>query len=50
MGYNFLGLSKMTDEEISQPEKDVKKWEKDNLYYRNYLLNCLSDDLNDYYD
>ena len=40
----------MTDEEISQHEKDVKKWEKDHLYCGNYLLNCLSDDLYDYYD
>ena len=40
----------MTGEEISQHEKDVKKWDKDHLYCRNYLLNCLSDDLYDYYD
>ena len=40
----------MTKEEISQHEQDVKKWDKDYLYCRNYLLNCLSDDLYDYYD
>ena len=40
----------MTEEELSQHEKDVKKWDKDHLYCRNYLLNCLSDDLYDYYD
>ena len=37
-------------EELSQHEKDVKKWDKDHLYCRNYLLNYLSDDLYDYYD
>ena len=40
----------LIEEELSQHEKDVKKWEKDHLYYRNYLLFCLSDDLYDYYD
>ena len=40
----------LTEEELSQHEKDVKKWDKDHLYCRNYLLNCLSDDLYDYYD
>ena len=40
----------MTDEEISQHEKDVKKWEKDNLYCGNYLPNCLSTELYDHYD
>ena len=40
----------LTEEELSQHEKDVKKWDKDHLYYRNYLLDCLSDDLYDYYD
>ena len=39
----------LTEEELSQHEKDVKKWDKDHLYCRNYLLNCLSDDLYDYY-
>ena len=39
----------LIEEELSQHEKDVKKCDKD-LYYRNYLLNCLSDDLYDYYD
>ena len=40
----------MTGEEISQHEKDVKKWDKDHLYCRNYLINCVSNDLYDYYD
>ena len=40
----------MTYEEISQHEKDVKKLGRNHLYCRNYLLNCLSDDLFDYYD
>ncbi|KAK4572207.1 hypothetical protein RGQ29_030582 [Quercus rubra] len=40
----------LIEEELSQREKDVKKWDKDHLYYRNYLLNCLFDDLYDYYD
>ena len=40
----------LTEEELSQHEKDVKKWDKGHLYCRNYLLNCLSDDLYDYYD
>ena len=40
----------LTEEELSQHEKDVKKWDKDHLYCRNYLINCLSDDLYDYYD
>ena len=40
----------LTAKELSQHEKDVKKWDKDHLYCRNYLLNCLSDDLYDYYD
>lgn len=40
----------MIEEELSQHEKDVKKWDKYHLCCRNYLLNCLSDDLYDYYD
>ena len=40
----------LIEEELSQHEKDVKKWDKDHLYCRNYLFNCLSDDLNDYHD
>ena len=40
----------LTKEELSQHEKDVKKRDKDHLDCRNYLLNCLSDDLYDYYD
>ena len=36
---------RLTEQELSQHEKDVKKWDKDHLYCRNYLLNCLSDDL-----
>ena len=40
----------LTEEELSQHEKDVRKWDKDHLYCRNYLLNCVSDDLYDYYD
>ena len=40
----------LTEEKLSQHEKDVKKWDKDHLYCRNYLLNCLFDDLCDYYD
>uniref|UniRef100_A0A2N9IMM0 Uncharacterized protein n=1 Tax=Fagus sylvatica TaxID=28930 RepID=A0A2N9IMM0_FAGSY len=43
-------IESMTEEEISQHEKEIKKWEKDHLYCRNYLLNCLSDELYDYYD
>ncbi|XP_075640704.1 uncharacterized protein LOC142612504 [Castanea sativa] len=35
----------LTEEDLSQHEKDVKKWDNDHLYCRNYLLNCLSDDL-----
>jgi hypothetical protein len=31
-------------------KKNIKKWENDHLYCRNYLLNCLSDELDDYYD
>ena len=31
----------LTEEELSQYEKDVKKWDKDQLYCRNYLLNFL---------
>jgi uncharacterized ion transporter superfamily protein YfcC len=31
----------MTEEEISQHEKEIKKWEKDHLNCRNYLLICL---------
>ena len=38
----------LTEEELFQHEKDVKKWDKDHLYCINYLLNCLSDDLYDY--
>ena len=41
---------KLTEEELSQHEKDVKKWDKNHHYYRNYLLNCLSNDLYDYFD
>ena len=40
----------LTEEELSQHEKDVKKRDKDHLFCRNYLLNCLSDDLYYYYD
>ena len=40
----------LTKEELSKHEKDVKKWEMGHLYCRNYLLNCLFDDLYDYYD
>ncbi|OMO79433.1 Zinc finger, CCHC-type [Corchorus olitorius] len=40
----------MTDEEKAEHETTVKKWEKDHNYCRNYLLNCLSDNLYDYYD
>ena len=40
----------LTKEKLSQHQKDVKKWDKDHLYYRNYLLNCLSNDLYDYYE
>ena len=43
-------IESMTKEEISQHEKEIKKWEKDHLDCRNYLLNCLSDELYDYYD
>ena len=43
-------IESMTEEEISQHEKEIKKWEKDHLYFWNYLLNCLSDELYDYYD
>jgi hypothetical protein len=43
-------IESITEEEISQHEKEIKKWEKDNLYCRNYFLNCLSDELYDYYD
>ena len=32
----------MSEEEKTTHEKDVSKWEKDNLFCRNYLLNCLS--------
>ena len=42
--------SEQLTEELSQHEKDVKKWDKDHLYCRNYLLNYLSVDLYDYYD
>ena len=28
----------LTEEELSQHEKDVKKWDKGHLYCRNYLL------------
>ena len=42
--------SEQLTEELSQHEKDVMKWDKDHLYCRNYLLNCLFDDLYDYYD
>ena len=41
---------RLTEQELSQHEKDDKKWDKDHLYCRNYLLNFLSDDLYDYYD
>ena len=39
-------IESMTEEEISQHEKEIKKWEKDHLYCRNYLLivflmNCM---------
>jgi hypothetical protein len=43
-------IESITEEEISQHEKEIKKWEKDNLYCRNYFLNCLFDELYDYYD
>ena len=43
-------FEQLTEEELSQHEKDVKKWDKDHLYCRNYLINCLSNDLYDYYD
>lgn len=31
-------------------EKNARKWEKDHVRCRNYLLNCLSDNLCDYDD
>jgi hypothetical protein len=43
-------VESMTEKEISQHEKEIMKWEKDHLYYWNYLLNCLFDELYDYYD
>jgi hypothetical protein len=43
-------IESMMEEEISQHEKEIKKWEKDHLYCRNYLLNCLFNELYDYYD
>jgi hypothetical protein len=43
-------IESMTEEEISQHEKEIKKWEKDHLYCRNYFLHCLFDELYDYYD
>ena len=47
---NWEKTKQLTEEELSQHEKDVKKWDKDHLYCRNYLINCLSNDLYDYYD
>ena len=40
----------ISEEEQTTHEKAVSKWEKDNLFCGNYLLNCLSDELYDYYD
>ena len=41
----------MSKEELTQQEREVKKQKKDNNNNcHNYLLNCLSNELYDYYD
>ncbi|KAK2966223.1 hypothetical protein RJ640_024236 [Escallonia rubra] len=39
----------MSEEELAEHEKYAAKWENDEEDCRNYLLNCLSDELYDYY-
>lgn len=39
----------MSEEELAEHEKYATKWENDEEDCRNYLLNCLSDELYDYY-
>ncbi|KAK2995461.1 hypothetical protein RJ640_005395, partial [Escallonia rubra] len=39
----------MSEEELAEHEKYAAKWENDEEDCRNYLLNCASDELYDYY-
>ncbi|XP_071923055.1 uncharacterized protein [Coffea arabica] len=44
-----IDTSSMTDEERENHAKQLQKWENDEEDCRNYILNCLSDELYDFY-